>query len=160
MGLLLSAVMETALLKEAPNVPAKKALEGLTVELAGQKVSGAPHTIWQLLNHLVYWHDLMLRFTEGEKVTFPDAPDPGWAFPEAPRNDAELQARIAQFLDGLERAVTVVQQAETESAIRPDHPAAELHLAVGHTAYHLGQIVLLRSLLNAWPPPGGGYQWS
>lgn len=27
----------------------------------------------------------------------------------------------------------------------------------GHTAYHLGQVVIMRRILGAWPPPGGGF---
>ncbi len=28
-----------------------------------------------------------------------------------------------------------------------------------HNAYHLGQVVLLRQLLDSWPPPSGGDSW-
>ena len=28
-----------------------------------------------------------------------------------------------------------------------------------HEAHHLGQIILLRRQLGAWPPPGGGDTW-
>ena len=28
-----------------------------------------------------------------------------------------------------------------------------------HNSYHLGQIVLLRRILGAWPPPSGGDTW-
>jgi uncharacterized damage-inducible protein DinB len=28
-----------------------------------------------------------------------------------------------------------------------------------HNTHHLGQVVLLRRLLGAWPPPGGGDSW-
>jgi len=28
-----------------------------------------------------------------------------------------------------------------------------------HGTYHLGQVVLIRRMLGAWPPPGGGDTW-
>jgi hypothetical protein len=28
-----------------------------------------------------------------------------------------------------------------------------------HTAHHLGQIIVLRQLLGAWPPPAGSWTW-
>ena len=34
-----------------------------------------------------------------------------------------------------------------------------LHTIASHNSYHLGQIVLVRQLLGAWPPPGGGLTW-
>jgi hypothetical protein len=34
-----------------------------------------------------------------------------------------------------------------------------LHTIAGHNSYHVGQVVLLRQLLAAWPPPSGGLTW-
>jgi len=28
-----------------------------------------------------------------------------------------------------------------------------------HNSHHLGQVVLLRLMLGAWPPPSGSYTW-
>jgi uncharacterized damage-inducible protein DinB len=28
-----------------------------------------------------------------------------------------------------------------------------------HNSHHLGQVVMVRRLLGAWPPPGGGDTW-
>jgi uncharacterized damage-inducible protein DinB len=28
-----------------------------------------------------------------------------------------------------------------------------------HNSHHLGQVVLLRQILGAWPPPSGSYTW-
>jgi uncharacterized damage-inducible protein DinB len=28
-----------------------------------------------------------------------------------------------------------------------------------HTSHHLGQVILLRQMLGAWPPPSGSYTW-
>jgi uncharacterized damage-inducible protein DinB len=35
----------------------------------------------------------------------------------------------------------------------------EVLMLQGHNSYHLGQIVLLRQELGAWPPPRGGDTW-
>jgi uncharacterized damage-inducible protein DinB len=32
-------------------------------------------------------------------------------------------------------------------------------LVAAHNSYHIGQIVLLRRMLGAWPPPTGGDTW-
>ena len=37
---------------------------------------------------------------------------------------------------------------------------ADVLRAMGnHVSYHVGQIALLRRMMNAWPPPGGGDTW-
>jgi uncharacterized damage-inducible protein DinB len=28
-----------------------------------------------------------------------------------------------------------------------------------HNSYHLGQVIVLRQMLGAWPPPAGSYTW-
>jgi len=33
-----------------------------------------------------------------------------------------------------------------------------LHVAT-HNAHHLGQVILLRQLTGAWPPPAGSWTW-
>jgi uncharacterized damage-inducible protein DinB len=35
---------------------------------------------------------------------------------------------------------------------------ALVHVAM-HNAHHLGQVITLRQLLGAWPPPAGSYTW-
>ena len=35
---------------------------------------------------------------------------------------------------------------------------ALVHVA-NHNSHHLGQIITLRQLMGAWPPPGGGWTW-
>ncbi len=159
MSNLLSKSMEIALQREAANVTAAKALEGLNLSLAGAKIPGSPHTIWQLIKHLVFWHDLMLDYAEEKPVAFPETPEPGWDFPEAPENQDELDATATHFITRIDQAVKLVKDVEASGNLTTDHPVFELHMAVGHTAYHLGQIVLLRSQLNAWPPPSGGYKF-
>ncbi|HEY7818849.1 MAG TPA: DinB family protein, partial [Vicinamibacteria bacterium] len=34
-----------------------------------------------------------------------------------------------------------------------------LHTIASHGSYHVGQVVLLRQMLGAWPPPSGGLTW-
>jgi hypothetical protein len=34
-----------------------------------------------------------------------------------------------------------------------------LYQLAAHNSYHVGQIVVLRQALGAWPPPGGGDTW-
>jgi uncharacterized damage-inducible protein DinB len=50
-------------------------------------------------------------------------------------------------------------------ATHPDHTKrsasllAVLWQAVAHNSYHIGQVVMMRSSLGAWPPKGGGDSW-
>jgi uncharacterized damage-inducible protein DinB len=41
-----------------------------------------------------------------------------------------------------------------------DYTVADVltHVAA-HNAHHLGQVIVLRQLQGAWPPPGGSWTW-
>ncbi len=43
-------------------------LEDLPWELADRVVRGASHTIWQIVNHLIYWQDFSLDLVIGQIV--------------------------------------------------------------------------------------------
>jgi uncharacterized damage-inducible protein DinB len=74
-----------------------------------------------------------------------------------------------RFLEGLARALLVAL--DQEAGVRRLDPPIEFpplanytvadavtHIAM-HNAHHLGQIITLRRILGAWPPPGGSYTW-
>src|SRR4029450_4220177 len=47
-------------------------VSGLGPELAGKRVVGIEHTIWQLLAHMNYWMDYELRSIAGPDVPYPE----------------------------------------------------------------------------------------
>ena len=74
-----------------------------------------------------------------------------------------------QFLDGLSGLVAWADAADSlETPLAPAihfPPLAQysrrdalVHVA-NHNAHHLGQVILLRQLLGAWPPPAGSWTW-
>lgn len=157
-----------ALSAEDAHVDPVRALAGLDADLAGRvpwaglaPAAGrpsldAPYSIYQLLRHLVYWQDLLLRALRGEPVAWPRTAAEGWRAPQRPPSEAAWREAVARFLAGLREA----QQRARELAGRPEDPLLRHVLVLAlHNSYHLGQIVLLRRMLDAWPPPGGGDTW-
>ena len=53
-----------------------QALEGLELALAGKRVPGAPHTIFQALQHILYWQDITLARLRGGPVESPKSAAP------------------------------------------------------------------------------------
>lgn len=140
------------------HVAALDALDDLSEEDATAQPDGWPYSCHDLLLHIVYWQDLMLARMTGGPVSFPATAEAGW--PSAGRS--RWSDTVVRFERGLEAAK---QQARTGDL---DAPLPEWHgtrrgeglaLLAQHNSYHLGQIVLLRRVLGAWPPPGGGDTW-
>jgi hypothetical protein len=63
---------------------------------------------------------------------------------------------VTEFLSGSETAVELGHSREAlMQEVRPGVTLAEeLESLAVHNAYHLGKIVALRQVIDAWPPPG------
>ncbi|MHB1628691.1 MAG: DinB family protein [Bacilli bacterium] len=136
--------------------------ENLDWRLAGQLPEGSPYTIWQLLNHLIYWQDYTLDLLAGKAPTVPEHAVDSWPGDAFPASEASWDTAVESFLAGLRMAQEAAKSSDLESATpaRPEQSRAEtLGMLMGHNSYHLGQVVLLRRMLGSWPPPSGGDTW-
>jgi hypothetical protein len=146
--------------------PAAHILEGLTSDLVHRAVPAAPHTIYEEVWHLAFWQRITLEWVAGIETPFPDRPTDAF-----PVDVAELWPDLRQrFLGGAKQAAAVANDpGRLDDLIRcPSRPGQavrvmsvreQLESLAAHNAYHLGRIVLLRQLLQAWPPPSGGFTW-
>jgi hypothetical protein len=133
-----------------------KVVGGLPVELRGRVPAGLPYSPWQLLEHLrITQHDI-LDFCvnpEYEELSWPDdywrksaAPQSARAWDESVagfRTDREALKQLA--LNPSLNLLDKVPAGTTQSYLR------ELLLVADHTAYHLGEFVVVRRALGAWP---------
>lgn len=141
-------------------MPPARLLDGLSPEDAARKIPGANHSIVEILAHLVFWQSWFLSRCTGVPAPMPEHAAQGW--PAAGADDwAPLRE---QFLGGLQRALALPEHGRVDPPIEFP-PLAEYtigdaitHIAQ-HNAHHLGQIVILRQMLNLWPPPDGSYTW-
>ena len=146
-------------------MPPAQVLEGLTGEQAAARVAGAPHSVVELVAHMVFWQEWFLDRCAG--VGTPPVAKASLGWPAAGAEDWERLKGC--FSANLERGVKVAGDAAT-SARRVDPPIefpelanytigdAIAHMAL-HNAHHLGQIVTLRQIQATWPPPFGSYTW-
>ena len=143
---------------EAHIQPAR-ALEGLGWEEAGQRVTGIPQTIYQLVNHMIYWQRWTLEWLDGMDPPLPEHAPLGWPGGEGPKDEAEWERTVKELLDGLEELSRGCRENELFS-VQGDWSALDmLNSIVSHNSYHLGQIVSIRRMLKTWPPPSGGDTW-
>jgi len=131
------------------------AVEGLDPSLQGVRPRGLPHSPWELLEHLRISQADILEFCRSAKYQekswpedyWPDSPtppDPG-AWDRAVgeyRADREALQSLASD-DGVD-LFAEIPWGEGQTYLR------ELLLVADHTAYHVGQLVLVRRALDAW----------
>ena len=137
-------------------VPPSRALGGLSADVACRRAPGAPHTIAEIVAHLRFWQGYTLALARGEQPFPPEHAAGGWPGADAEHWDALRRA----FLEGLAETKRLAREADLSRPVRGrDTLGYELTLHVMHNAVHLGQVILLRRMLGAWPPPGGGDTW-
>ena len=130
------------------------AIAGLPAKARGAKVKGAPHTAWQLLEHmrLAQWD--ILEFSRDAKHVSPDFPSGYWPRTKTPPKGA-WEKSVRAFRSDLRAMQRLVANPRTDLFARIPHGHGqtvlrEALLVADHNAYHLGQLVMLRRLLSVW----------
>ena len=130
-------------------------IKDFPAKLRGIKPNGAPHTAWQLLEHMRIGQWDILEFSRSSKHVSPEWPGGYWPKTEKPPNSDAWSESIASFKKDLKAMQKLIEDAKTDLHARIPHGTGqtifrEALLIADHNAYHLGQLVLLRRLLGAW----------
>lgn len=161
--------MRELLRGKGAHADALSCVEGVPWEVAGRRVGGFPQSIYGLVWHAAYWMDYELARIEGRSPHYPDHAEESWPNPGSPRDEAEWTATLTRFRAGLagldalaalsppdaERKVALTSQTTNQG----DNVKDIVWQTLVHNSYHLGQVVLLRQALGAWPPPSGTDSW-
>src|SRR5262245_10660321 len=152
------------LIDTTTHVRPAQTIEGVSSQQAMQRLSGASHSIAEILAHMVFWQEFFQRRCEGIAQLIPQKAKEGWPDVQSDGWPA-LQSR---FIDGLEAIVKMADEGDLDRKITPALEVPVLahmttrdvvvHVA-NHNAHHLGQIVILRQMMGLWPPPSGGMTW-
>jgi hypothetical protein len=132
------------------------AVADLPPELRGARPPGIPHTPWRLLEHLRIAQWDILEFSRNPKHLSPDFPAGYWPEGDAPPDDAAWDRSVAAFRADLKAMQDLVADPKTDLFARIPHGEGqtvlrEALLLADHNAYHLGQLVVVRRALGAWP---------
>ena len=118
--------------------PWEKALSSLSAEQAAWKPNSEAHSIWQNVNHVIFWRELTLTLLSGGKR--PPSEETDRRNFEAPTEttDAAWKSAIAKLESTQKRMGAAIQDSQ--------NPLDRLRHHLPHDAYHLGQIMYLRGL--------------
>jgi len=129
------------------------AVRDFPAALRGAKPSGAPHTAWQLLEHmrLAQWD--ILEYSRDPQHVSPAWPSGYWPETETPPNDHSWDQSIKKFHHDLSEMKKLV--ADPERDLLAPLPHGEGHtllrealLLADHNSYHLGQLMYVRKMLE------------
>ena len=130
-----------------------EALAGFPVELRGVKPPGAPHSAWQLLEHMRLAQEDILDFSRNPKYKERAFPEGYWPASEAPPNERAWDKSIAQFRKDLLEMQELISDTKHDLLAKIPHGTGqtllrEAMLVADHNSYHLGQLMFLRKMLE------------
>ena len=131
-----------------------EAVAAFPVELRGIKPQGAPHTPWQLLEHLRIAQWDILDFSRNPQYREMKWPDDYWPKTEAPPDAAAWDDSVRQFRRDLKAMEDLIADPNVDLTARIPHGDGqtllrEALLVADHNSYHLGQLVFVRKMLEA-----------
>jgi len=129
------------------------ALSGFPVAMRGVKPQGAPHSAWQLLEHLRIAQEDILDFSRNPQYRDKKFPHDYWPATEAPPSEDAWDKSIQQFQDDLKEMQELIADTKHDLLAKIAHGTGqtllrEVLLMADHNAYHLGQLVFLRKMME------------
>lgn len=136
---------------KSAHIDLKTVLTNFPVEKINVRIENAPHTAWELLEHLRIAQNDIVKFSRDASHESPKFPDGYWNKNEAAADD--WRKSCGQIFDDLQEMRDLVGD-ETVDLFAPiPHGSGqtvlrEALLVADHNAYHLGQIAFLMRILE------------
>jgi DinB superfamily len=130
------------------------ATKDFPANLRGERPHGLPHSAYQLVEHLRLAQWDIIEYAFNPKHESPDFPDGYWPQSPEPPDAKAWDKSIAGFRADRKKLVATLEKTDVLAPIphaNNQSLASKTILLIDHNAYHLGQLILLRRLLNAWP---------
>jgi uncharacterized damage-inducible protein DinB len=142
-----------ALSWESAHLGLDDAVKGLPAPLRGKRPRGFAHSPWELLEHIrLAQHDL-IDFCRNPDYVEGDWPDAYWPKSPAPSSPRAWKKCLEAIAADREAFQAFVKTTPDLFAEIPGHTGKTILrsvlLAIDHTSYHVGQIVMARNLLQA-----------
>lgn len=122
---------------------------------APRRPGGLPYSAWELLEHIRVAQADLIAYMEDPTYAAPAWPTDYWPEAAEPPTETAWDEALAAVERGRARLQALVLELRDPTATIPwggDHTyLRSILVALDHEAYHVGQLVLLRRLLEAWP---------
>lgn len=126
----------------------EEVLAGVTAEMAAKRSPGGDHSIWQIVDHMTFWENIVRRWLTGDLLR-PKDEDSWSAVTDA--SETAWQATLDRLRSGhaaLVADVAGLDDVRLQERVIDDMPSlyAILHGVAQHNVYHAGQIALLKKV--------------
>lgn len=141
-----------ALRGDQSHIDFDSAIAGLPAELSGVKPEAAPHTAWQLLEHMrMAQHDI-LEFSRNPTHKSPKWPEGYWPPAATPPDKKAWELSAASFRKEAQEMADLISS-PSQDLFAPIEGGTgqtllrEALVLAAHNSYHLGQLMYLKKIL-------------
>lgn len=136
---------------KSAHIALEKVLDEFPIDKINERLENAPHTGWELLEHIRIAQWDILEFSRDEKHVSPEFPEGLWVKTEGTAEDwkklvkvvlAELQAMRDLIADEKNDLYAAIPHGDGQTLLR------EALLVADHNSYHLGQLAFLMKALQ------------
>jgi hypothetical protein len=135
------------------------AVKDFPAAMQGVIPQGLPYSAWQILEHIRIAQKDILEFSDNQNGAYKPMkwPDAYWPKEPAPPDEGAWEKSVEQVRRGRNAFESLLAKADDAALVKPfawaDNGQSllrEAFLIADHTAYHVGELVVLRRLLHAW----------
>jgi hypothetical protein len=136
---------------KSAHIALEKVLDEFPIEEINTRIENAPHTAWELVEHLRIAQWDIVEFSRDARHSSPDFPDGYWN--KSTGTPEDWQKSVKQILDDLQVMRDLVADEKIDLFAKIPHGTGqtilrEALLVADHNAYHLGQIAFLMRTLE------------
>lgn len=150
-------VEELVFLLEKGNahMPFEEAVAGIPPALRAEKPHQLPYSIWQLAEHIRITQWDIVEFCLSEKHVSPKWPEEYWPKAAGPETEQQWEQSLQQVRTDRKRFLALLKEGKRDLLAPFPYGDGqtllrEALLIADHTAYHIGEILVLRRLLGCW----------
>ena len=140
---------------EEAHVGFDRAFARVPNRLRGVKPKGLPYSLWQILEHIRLAQKDILEFCVNPGYKEPDWPEDYWPTSAAPMTSRSWQQSVAAYRADRRKLERLVHDTSYRLGAKIPHGHGQTYLreyllVADHTAFHVGQIVVIRRILGDW----------
>ena len=132
----------------------KDALKNFPVDQAGERPDGGPHSAWELLEHMRIAQKDILRFSQSADHESPKWPEGYWPAGPVPERSDDWTRSVRALRKDLDEFIKMLRDPKQD--LYQPFPwgqgqtlLREALLIADHNSYHLGQLVLVKKMLES-----------
>lgn len=133
----------------------EKAVNDIQPKFREAKLEGIPYSIWQLISHIRITQSDILEFSRNPNHHSPAWPEGYWPLEAGPSEEDDWRNCLTHIEEDRNAFIHLLQN-PNQDLYTPfpygdgQNLIREAMLIADHTAYHLGEIIVIRRLLDIW----------